>query len=194
MSPTNVRFGGIPLIPSGSYGPSFQKVGLAGLDRVIHKLNEEIKKIEGASLKGLIKSAIIIRRDVEDTPPITPLDLGNLRASFFTVTSSGSTTYGKTPKFDRGPGKTGRRISAEQVAQLLENHSKVKAAWASAIYGDKPIVALGYTANYAVFVHEMMGPIRWSRQGSGPKWFQAAIRRNRARILQTIADNVRIKR
>lgn len=57
---------------------------LKGIDIVVRNLNKEIKKIEGRSLKGLIKSAALIRKDMEDTPPLIPVDTGNLRASWFT--------------------------------------------------------------------------------------------------------------
>lgn len=57
---------------------------VTGVDKVLRNLNREIKQIEGLTMKGLIQSAILIRRDMEQTSPKIPVDTGNLRASWFT--------------------------------------------------------------------------------------------------------------
>jgi hypothetical protein len=63
----------------------------------------------------------------------------------------------------------------------------------------KMFVRMGFTANYAAYVHEMIGPtktgkkINWNRTGSGPKFFEASIKRNKEKILKTIRDSARIK-
>lgn len=153
---------------------------LAGLERVIHNLNKEIKAIEGRSLKGLIRAGIIVRRDMEFTSPIIPVDLGNLRSSFFTVTSKGATT-------DRGGGFKGPR-----AGELAAGHSAAIGAAKGAIQGDKPKLTLGFSANYAVHVHENIGAI-FQRPGAGAKFFQAAFRRNKDRILEVIREEAQIK-
>lgn len=56
-------------------------MGLEGLDAVIANLNREVSKIKGRSLKGLIRAAIVVRRDMDKTPPLIPIDIGNLRGS-----------------------------------------------------------------------------------------------------------------
>ncbi len=66
-------------------------------------------------------------------------------------------------------------------------------------FGKKMIALLiGFSANYAVFVHEMVDrgskKINWSRPGSGPKFFEAALKRNHKKILKIIGNNARIKR
>jgi len=56
---------------------------------------------------------------------------------------------------------------------------------------------MGFSANYAIFVHEMVDKsnkkINWSRPGSGAKFFQSAISRNKDEILKIIAKNAQIK-
>jgi len=126
-------------------------VGIKGMDVVLANLNKEIAKIEVRSTVGLIDSAIVIRRDMDKTPPLIPLDTGNLRASWFT------TSFRKVKQFG---------------------------------------LVLGFNANYAVFVHEMIGKgkkINWKRPGSGPKFFEAALKRNKDNILRIIGTNARIK-
>ena len=55
------------------------------MERVLINLNREIKGIENRSMQGLIESSIIVRRDMDQTPPLIPVDTGNLRASWFTT-------------------------------------------------------------------------------------------------------------
>ena len=126
--------------------------GIKGLDIVLSNLNKEIKAIEGRSMQGLIRAAIILRADMDTTPPLIPIDTGNLRSSWFTTNFRQGTMFGLT---------------------------------------------MGFSANYAVFVHEMVDKgskvINWSRPDSGPKFFEASLKRNKERILQEIADNATIK-
>lgn len=61
----------------------------------------------------------------------------------------------------------------------------------------EPFVVLGYTANYAAAVHEMMvAPsgklINWSRPGSGPKFLQASLTRNADKIAIIVAKHVEL--
>ena len=57
---------------------------LKGLDSVLRNLNKEIKAIEGRSLAGLIRAAVVVRRSMDETPPLVPIDKGFLRGSWFT--------------------------------------------------------------------------------------------------------------
>ena len=126
---------------------SRQQYGLKGMDRVMHRLNRQIALTRGASMRGLIKAAIVIRRDMDRTPPLVPVDTGNLRASWF-----------------------------------------MDPMW----YGlNKPVVRIGFSANYAAFVHEMIGA-SFKRPGAGPKFFQSAIRRNTGNIIKIIEREARI--
>lgn len=125
---------------------SRQRHGLQGMDRVMARLNRQIAMTRTASMRGLIKAAILIQRDMERTPPLTPVYEGNLRRSWF-----------RDPQF----------------------------------YGKVPMLTIGYHANYAAFVHEMIGA-SFKRPGAGPKWFQSAIRRNTGNIVKIIQQEARI--
>ncbi len=58
----------------------------------------------------------------------------------------------------------------------------------------------GFTANYAMYVHErvegavwgdgVVGKINWSAPGTGPKFLESAIKRNTDRILQIMKEEV----
>lgn len=67
-------------------------------------------------------------------------------------------------------------------------------AFKDELTGD-PYVVLGYDAPYAAAVHEMMQspsgmPINWRRPGSGPKFFEASLKRNAQAILDIVKKYV----
>ena len=173
---------------------SFTEYGLKGLERVVKNLNAEIARIEGATLAGLIRAQIEIRRSMEYEPPLIPVDMGNLRASYFTVTSKGGVVAGSSPKFKSGRGASGRIVSAKTLEKLSSGHPQALDRGKAEIAGENPKVMMGFSAFYAVFVHEMVGPINWSRPGSGAKWFEKAIKRKKNEILKIIAESARIKK
>ena len=133
------------------------EVYLKGVDQFMRNLNKEIKAIEGRTMKGLIKAAIIIRYDMDKTSPMIPVYTNNLRGSWF----------------------------ANPVPR-----------WISGLAA----IMMGFTANYAAYVHEMIGPtttgkkINWNRPGSGPKFFEASLKRNRHKILETIRVEAKISK
>lgn len=148
------------------------KKEIASLNKVMKNLNNAINQIENRTMKGLINASIIIRRDMDKTPPLIPIDTGNLRQSWFWT-------------------RTGTK--------------------------KKPALIIGFSANYAVFVHEMVGADFTSprkryrpgakargprggkyieyvpRQGAGPKFFEASLNRNHQEILNAIRNEVRLK-
>lgn len=59
-----------------------------------------------------------------------------------------------------------------------------------------PYVVFGYEANYAAAVHEMLKsptgkPINWNRPGSGPRWFEASIKRNTPKVIAIVGEHTR---
>ena len=61
--------------------------GVKGMDIVLRNLAREIENIKERSLVGVLEAAALIRRDMDKTPPLIPVDIGNLRASWFVVTA-----------------------------------------------------------------------------------------------------------
>ena len=120
---------------------------IEGLAEVNKNLNNEIQKIKGRTMKGLIESAILVRVDMDKTPPLIPVDTGNLRHSWF------------TSHFYQGNG-----------------------------FG----LHFGFSANYAIFVHENIGA-KFNRPGAGAKFFEASLKRNEKEILAIIAKNAKVR-
>jgi len=72
-------------------------MAIKGLDNVIANLNKEIKKIEGATLKGLLAAGTFIK---EESQLITPHDKGVLINDAFSQQSGAmSVTIGYTKKY-----------------------------------------------------------------------------------------------
>lgn len=78
---------------------------------------------------------------------------------------------------------------------FLRNSWNVRSWWA----GLRFFVRFGYSANYALYVHELLdqdvakGQVNWTRSGSGAKWFEYAIKRNLPRIREIIFRNTKLK-
>lgn len=158
---------------------------IRGFDTVMANLNRELQGIENRSMKGLIMSAALVRNETEKTPPLTPVDLGNLRASWFVVTAS-SVPVGKgTQQFK---GFQAAKLSSEHSSTVMEAQGMVTAMGT----GKKKFLMMGYSANYALWVHEMIGA-NFKRPSAGPKWFESAVKNNSQRIVKIIKDNAQIK-
>lgn len=117
-------------------------------ENVISNLNKEIQKIGNRTIKGLIKAVALIRRDMDKTPPLIPVNTGNLRSSWFTST-------------------------------LLNSKNK-------------KVVIAGFSANYAISVHEAVGA-SFKRPDSGAKFYEVSIKRNKKKVLEIIRDEAKIE-
>jgi len=156
---------------------------IKGFDEVFKNLNAEIKNIKGRTMKGLLKSAIKIRRDMDHTPPVIPVDYGNLRASWFVV--SAKKVESNPPSFK---GDNASNIEQQYSAAVGEAVTMTQSN-PNALF-----LVIGFGANYAAPVHEMIDPgINWKRKNSGPKFFQRAVYANKDTILKIIKENAQIK-
>lgn len=107
-------------------------------------LKKAAAKITKGTHEALIKSAALVRRSMDMEYPVIPVDINNLRASYFTST-----------------------FFATQ----------------------RPYIVLGFTANYATYVHEKTNKeVNWQRPGSGPLFFVTALDRNRAAIIKLLQE------
>lgn len=86
-----------------------------------------------------------------------------------------------------------RRDMDKTEPKIPVDTGKLRASWfAENVKGSHgPAVLMGFSANYAVWVHENM-EATFNRQGSGPKFFQDSLLRNRNEIIKIIADNAQV--
>ena len=171
------------------------------LRKVMKQLTEAAANIKKVSVQGMIEAAILVRRDMEKTEPKTPIDTGNLKHSFFITTVLGTDGKGNF----RGENSSEMKSNHEQVT--TEASMKVKTV-------KHPVLIMGYSANYALWVHEA----EWAnfkgqqdkikrtksgkvtdatkkytrREGAGAKWFEYAIQRNGAAMLKAMAKEMKI--
>jgi hypothetical protein len=163
---------------------------LKGLEKVMANLNVQLDKVEGASMAGLIKAAAHVRQETEKPGNVlTPVDKGNLRASWFVVTKD------KVPV-----GYGSKQFDGEKAAEFLLDHetnlTQAQGEVRTMSTNDKEFLMMGYTMNYAGFVHEMVGvpPENWSRLGSGDKWLERAIANSTGKIVEIVRENAIIKK
>lgn len=154
---------------------------LLGIATVMKNLTKAVEQVEQKTIQGLISAAIIIRRDMEKTGEgdKIPVDLGNLRASCFISSVKGSKSEGQFEGPDAG--------------KLAAEHSAVTSAAEGAVQQNrKPMVIIGFSANYAVFVHENTEAKNWNRRGSGPKFLEHALDRNRSAVLTELQKHAKL--
>lgn len=173
------------------YKRMFPNTRIEGFEDVMNNLNRELKGIKVRSHRGTVLAAAVIRRATETTPPLTPVDLGNLRASWFTVTSKGAVSV------EEAIAATGT-FKGPQQKKLEEGHRSTKAEAQAIVsaHKDKMATMLGYTAHYALYVHEGPGGnpgAHFKRPGAGIKWFEAAVKRNTQEIVRIIRDNAKVQ-
>lgn len=85
------------------------------------------------------------------------------------------------------------RRDMEKVPPLIPVDSgNLRASWFTTPLRNG--VVMGFTAGYAVIVHEfdMSRDINWSRPGSGPKFLESALIRNKDNILRIMANRMKI--
>ena len=153
--------------------------GLTGIDRVMRNLNKHLDKYEQGAMKGFIECAIVVRRGMEIFPKI-PVDQGNLWNSWTVITQKGE---------QKGSGSGS--FKGEQASELSSDHARVTAEFRSEAASIGGLV-MGFTANYAVHVHENEGA-NFQRPDAGAKFFEASLKRNETKMLTIIEKNSKIE-
>jgi len=52
-------------------------------------------------------------------------------------------------------------------------------------------VEVGFDTDYAAAVHEMPGTVNWSTPGTGPKYLESKLIRNKEKYAKNVADNIK---
>ena len=133
---------------------------------MVGNLNKAIGKMDDSAYAAFIIISTLLKREMMRNEPTVPKDMGILRNSYFTVTARKT----EAPMQD----ETGSVPSAESFVKTYKF----------------PILVLGFSASYAVFVHEMVEgegkTINWSLPGSGSKFLEKALYNNKDKILEII--------
>lgn len=156
-------------------------MAVKGINKVMRNLNRELKLIEGRTVSSLVKAAILIQRDMELTPPLTPVDYGNLRSSFFIASIAELVAPGKYI------GPQAEKLNSFS-SSIVSNYSQKARASRKGKYN----VYFGFSAYYAARVHERSGA-KFKRPGSGAFFFEASIKRNTPIILEMVRNEAKIR-
>jgi|TARA_R100001530_G_scaffold63672_2_gene45766 hypothetical protein len=155
-------------------------IKVTGLDRVVRGLNESLKKIENKTVAGLLEAAILVRGESQR---ITPVDTGNLRASAYIVYGGGD----KTPKARAASSfKVKKKKAGGQavVDRLTSKHKQIVEERKGGTGWAEPFAEVGYTAYYAVDVHE--APAGRTFKVGQSKFLEQALRNNSRNIFKII--------
>lgn len=170
--------------PGTSGGASYLK----GLEQLNANLNAMLLKQVDVSGKGLIMASAYIRNLTETKYPKTPRDLGNLRASWFTVSAKGAVVGGEKRVFAKTfVGPNAAKIQTDYQSAITESQGIVRGINSKF----KTFVISGYGANYAGFVHEMVGATAHT-EGTDFKWLEIHMKQNINNILQIVATETKI--
>lgn len=165
---------------------------LKGLNIVIQNLNKSLEGIRLQTAKGLTDAAIHVLNDTEKTSPLTPVDEGNLQASRFIRSNASEDTYvGTKGNMKKGvvPNFSGKYAN-DRLREFNNTISEVSAMLRTS---KNPKVGLGFTAEYSGIVHENVDPeTRWKRADSGPKFLEAALKRNIKKIFDIVKREANI--
>ena len=165
-------------------------MAIEGLDTVLNNLRNAIYKLREQGRVGLIHAQAKIHDDMESVSPRVPQDLKNLTNSYFCVDSDGNIIEGSSPNFDNAR-KDSARMQMEHTSFVTMHRYESMLKKTTGVN-----VIFGFTAYYAALVHEMVAsssgkPINWTRPGSGPKFFEAAVKRN-SNIINVIAKQMKL--
>jgi hypothetical protein len=158
-------------------------IRLKGIEKVMKKIKTEGKgRIDKLSMAGMIRFAILVRRDMEKTSPKTPIDTSNLRASWFIVTAN--SVQGE-PQFK---GEDAGGMASDHSSTVSEMQGKTKSIL-------KPNLIMGFSARYAAAVHEGIGKkgskMKFKRPGAGAKFLETALNRNKFKLDEIINQDLK---
>lgn len=144
-----------------------------GLDKALFRLNRQIKNMPTVTLKGQVQAGFKIQGDAQR---LTPVDTSNLRNSAYTIWPRKKT--GDVPKF------TGKDAGERQ-----REHDQVIKKERGELSKDrkKPSVEVGFTAAYALPVHENLEAKHPVGQA---KYLEASVVSNLDDIIKILKANV----
>lgn len=125
-----------------------------GLDKVIANLNKEAGKIKGLTRKNLLTAGLLVKGKAQR---ITPVDTANLKSSAYVVVGGGGKSAKQAPpKGNEGKFKDKAKTKGSSIggiaSKMSSDHQSVISMMKKASIN--PFAIVGFTANYALFVHE----------------------------------------
>ncbi len=142
-----------------------------GMEAMFASMSREINKLEKVTVDGLIEAGLYIKGEAQR---LTPVDTANLKASAYVIWGGGKTKGGDAQFGNAGESKGTRSVKAEHPGVV---------AGRKAAAPKVPFVEIGFTAHYALEVHELVDNFHLNGQA---KFLEQAMKNNRAKILSII--------
>ena len=168
-----------------------KKFEIKGIKKITDNINKELDKMKGkAQSDGFMRVAMAVYQEMEYGSRKIPLDTGNLRASYFAAIkgSNGGANLGN-----------GYVQNIKRTKKDTQHQQMVVSAARSAVQAQPyPNMIFGFAANYAFYVHEDLqakgkdGVTNWQREGSGPKFFEIALRAKENEIIEILKDSIKL--
>jgi len=155
-------------------------IRVEGLEEVLGTLKNQVRLIPFRTLTGMIAGGLTIQRRAQN---LVPRDLGNLRASAFTTWSKGAKNT--APSFSNDHGDASK-LNKEHTQAVAE--SKASLSTNEILH---PEVEVGFSAFYALFVHEDMEAKHLN--GKQAKFLQQAVSQGMPDVIKAIETETIIK-
>ena len=152
-------------------------IRVRGIARTVRSVQKELNKIKNKSLDGLYEAALLVLRDSD---LMTPIDLGNLRASGYVLQRGGKVSNTSPSFVAEKKGST----SKANPTQMASDHQGTISKNKKLVDGPKRFgVIVGYTAFYAIYVHENLAA---SHDTGQAKFLEESISKNRKEIIRIV--------
>jgi len=144
-------------------------IRVENMDDVLDDLNKKVKAIKTRTKKGMIIAGLFVQRKAQEK---TPVDMGNLRSSAFTI-------------WGENIGARGGNFEGEDASDMKARHSAtlIKEGAGLKMIPGELAVEIGFSAFYAIYVHEDMTSFHFEGES---KFLEKALAENIDEILFAI--------
>jgi len=153
------------------------KLNLNSIRSVVQNMNLASERKLRAAEKALIEGGLKVKADAVK---ITPLDLSNLRGSAYTLWAGGGAIQSQFF------GEIAARLASEQGQVLNDKRNRI----ADSRRRGTLMVIVGFTAYYALYVHENVGA-NFKTPGTQAKYLALPLQRNATAIKQLVIAAMR---
>ena len=159
-----------------------------GLGNIKKNIDRVMVKVEGESLAGLIEAYRIVKKDAEN---LAPVDTKNLKSSSFLLWGGGKTagvSGGDTSAKFRDLGRNRKPQKGVIRKRELDHKRAIQSIKSERARTKNPFAVVGFSARYAIFVHERLGNRHIKGQA---KFLEHAVNMNKSKIKTIMKKHVK---
>ena len=170
------------------------RVKMHGFKKVERNLQYALSGLNNNATEALVDVARDIHYGANRNSPVIPQNTGDLIRSRFIVDNKGKSPlgFGTRKHFVGEQKKSGGWKKDRSPGEMQSEHTMIINKYKARAETKKhPFVTLGYSAWYGVYPHEM-GSVKWTRRGSGPKFFQTALYRKAKELSRKVYEEANL--